>query len=508
MDWTKTASGVFKKDFSNVEKIYRKMSTTFSHLGREHWGIHCVCRLEFPENGRDTVTAIRQAWKALVLEYPGLSVMPDGLETKTFVALNSQAVSSWVDDTFLVVETPKSADAIIAEAKPKDLPSLYYLPASSELIFFSQHWRTDAIGTCMLLDRLFTLIAQQPVQALYSSSDNVDGHYVSKISPSLEDAAGSPQTGSSSPELQGYARQYIEEFHKKALNTGGLPYKGDATILPGDTSHQNLVFTKESTAALVTACKSRKISVSAAIHTALARTVFSFAPPSAGESQTTTDDDYTTIMAINLRPYLQAPYNTKAHACSTYVASITPTIKRDSSFADATAELTRQYKSWYSEKFLRALRGIYKEHADRLFAPPRLSQPVPPATPPSTGVVANGDTPPPPPPKNPNPRPSPPSGITLSSLGIIEQNLKGDYYHQPHHNTGPSAQPNLHISSFRFGVSMMTRQMLLYVWTFRGKFTLSVDYNTEYYGEEMTREILRRVRKGVEGGVGVELLEV
>ena len=64
---------------------------------------------------------------------------------------------------------------------------------------------------------------------------------------------------------------------------------------------------------------------------------------------------------------------------------------------------------------------------------------------------------------------------------MIEKHLTGDY--------GDAVK----VDGFRFGVSMMTRQMLLYAWTFRGQLNLSVDYNTAYYDDSMVREVLSRI---------------
>lgn len=452
MAWTETTPGQFRQDFSGVEKIYRKMSTSFGHIGKEHWGIHCVChfRLGHSFGKRDTGTALREAWKTLMFEYPGLSVVPDNL-TKVFIVPDAQMADKWVDQTFFV-EPTENAETVIANSTTKDLPSLFYLPLSSEIIFLSQHWRIDAIGTCMLLDRLFSIMAQPQDLASLWGKPAIEG-----ISPCLEDAAGAPQNVT--PELQNFAREYIDNFHKKAVNSGGLPFKGDAVTLPADSSHQDLILTPESTITLVAACKRRHISVSAAIHTSLARTVFSFDPP---EDQST---DYTTVMATNMRIHLPPPYNSRAHACQTYVASIIPTVQRSSDFLAATAALTQEYKIWHSQKFMRALREIYKYHAEKLF------------TPRPEGL----------------PPPKPPSGITLSSLGVIENYFTGDY--------GDAVQ----VDGFRFGVGMMTRQMLLYAWTFRGQLNLSANYNTAYYDNDMAQEVLSRIKSTLEKELGLDL---
>lgn len=436
--------------FSDYEKIYLNMSRTFAHMGKEHWAIHCVCSFQHASQngGADTASALKLAWKALLLEYPGLSVRPDGY-TKHFVQLSESVVEEWANETF-VVELDLSADEVISSAEPKALPYLFFLPPSSEIVFLSQHWRHDALGTCILLNRLFEILAAQ-----HDVASPPKMRSTILPSPSLECAAGAIDDEDS--ELQDYARKYIDDFHRKAVHSGGLPFEGDATTTPDDTAHLEIIFDSTETAALVASCKARNISVSAAVHTALAKTVFSF---SSLEERGT---DYTTVMAVNMRGYLPSPYNTKAHACQTYVASITPTVSHSRSFDENAVDLTLAYRNWYSEEFLQSLKWIYKYHAAKLFAP----------RPP--GATA----------------PKPPSGITLSSLGVIEQYLTGHY--------GQAVK----VDTFRFGVSMMTRQTLLYAWTFRGRLCLSLDYNSAYYKGEMAEDVLSRVRSYLEEGLAI-----
>lgn len=58
------------------------------------------------------------------------------------------------------------------------------------------------------------------------------------------------------------------------------------------------------------------------------------------------------------------------------------------------------------------------------------------------------------------------------------------------------------VDGFRFGVSMMTRQVIVYAWTFRGQLVLSVNYNEAYHGEDVVRNVLERMKSCLEGGLG------
>ena len=436
--------------FSDYEKVYLNMSRAFAHLGKEHWAIHCVCgiRCDRWNDDAEMATAVEQAWKGLLYEYPGLSVKPEG-STKVFEPLSEQVVEQWADQTFSV-GTGLSADDVVQRSGPGKLPSLVFLPESSELVFLSQHWRNDALGVCMMLNRLLELLARDGNEPTKPRLEER-----ASLSPSMEDAAGSDQVADS--KLQQYARQYIDSFHQKAVNSGGLPVGEDVAKLPGATAHREIVFGIDSTRAIVTACKMAGISVTAAIHVALAKTVLSLS----------TDEQralgYTTVMAVNMRDHLPSPYNTAAHACQTYVASITPTVQDDRDFISSAHDLTQEYRSWYSEDFRRSLRCIYQYHAAKLFA----SRPA--------------DAKP----------PKPPSGVTLSSLGVVKRCLKTE------HGGG------LSLDTFRFGVSMFTRQTLLYAWTFRGQLCFSLDYNSAYYDEGMVEKILGMVKWNLDDGLAI-----
>ncbi|KAH8799836.1 hypothetical protein F5884DRAFT_811356 [Xylogone sp. PMI_703] len=446
--YTEVSPGTFKRECDGEEKVYRAMALAFNKLGKEHWCLYCLCALRFGPSftgASSIVDTLRQAWKALRFEYPGLSVVPEGFTT-FYVLPDANKVEDWASQTFFV-ESTRFADEIIASYTPRDLPSLYYLAASSEILFLSSHWRIDAIGTLMLLDRFFSILAQPPkLEAIPWTSE------IQNLSPSMEDAVGPPEP--TSPAMEELARSTIETFHKSTLNNCGLPYKGDLTTMPTVSTRSAVVFSKESTSAFVTACKAHNISVTAAIHAALAETVFGLSLED--------KKDYSTVMSVNLRQYLQLPYRTQAHACQTYVSSIAPTVLRNSTFSKRTAALMDDYNNWHTDEHMKSLRLLYKHHA---------------------AAILDRKGPP----------PAPPSGVFLSSLGVVEQYLGGDYGNA------------IHVENFRFGVTMMTRQMLLYPWTFKGQLNLSVNYNEAYYDDVAARDVLNRVQTVLETELGVKL---
>lgn len=448
MDWVETGPGSFVKDMDGIERIYRTISQSFKALGHENGGVYCTCTLEFGGSFRnqDNTIALRNAWKALRFDYPGLAVIPEGLNRKSYVLPNETSVEQWTEETFFVEKTA-DYDSILANYPLRDLPSLYFFPASSRILYLDSHWRIDGLGVCMLLNRFFSLLAAGTA----SPSTGMWVNDVDKISPSIEDAAGTPRTVD--PKLDAFARAYIDHHHRNAVHVGGLPYNGDNKTGPGKMARTALVFDETSSVGLVAACKETGISVTAAIYAALAETMFGVLFSA---------DKYAAVMSLNMRNHLPHPYNTRDHAVQTYVRGITPSVSREDDFYQKARQLTAFYKEGNSEDFMRAFRLTAQYHADELF------KPRPHGTP-------------------------PPSNIHLSSLGVVENHLE-----RQHGNA-------IQVADFQLGVNMMTRQVAIYIWTFDRRFNISLVYNDAYYHDSEMRNFLDSIMNVVKKEMGIAM---
>lgn len=456
--------GTWRKELGGLEKVYRFQSTASRVAGREHWGLYSLCKVKYSDSlSHHITTALRDAWKALRIEFPALGLLIDGYEA-VYGSLNEAengkydkigSLEQWAQKTFSV-EQNRTAEEIIAKYPLNDLPTLFWFPNSSEVMILISHWRSDGLGSLMLLNRLLELLVE-PSKVPLTECNHVDKD-LARISPSLEDAVGAPLVPS--PKILETAGLISKLFREKAIKSVGIPFKGDTTTTPGDTAIEAIAYTPESSRALFDACKARKITVSAAIHVALAQTVFEL---------TSAEDftEYATIMAVSMRPYVETPYNTPEHACRTYVTSITPSVQRGASFSESTTSLTQLFKNWYSKEFSQALREVYQGASRALLSPP---------------------------PKLAGPPPNPPSGILHSNIGVVDRFLGTEF-----------GDGVLEVSKFRFGVSMMTRQMLLYPWSFRGELNLSINYNDAFYDASSPRQVLEGIQEKLERGLGIKL---
>lgn len=482
MAWLETEPGVYRAEFGGSEKIYHTVGGLFAHLKKEHYRVHCACTLEFGAafQGRVPAAAVKEAWKILRTELPTLCVVADGPSHKRYRALDAQGEQDWLDRTFVLESAGKTSNEVIAR-EPSDLPTLHFLPSSSEVVFLCSHWRIDALGTNWILDRLFTLLASP--EAAKPVPPTIDA-----ISPALEIAYGSQEPWT--PEQERYARFHIQRFRENSFPNDRLPYKGDAKTPPGNPVRETIIFTPESTASLIAACKSYDISVTTATMSALGQAVFQLADLDNREPKRE-KCDYTFATSINVRPKLRSPYHTRAHATQTYVAGTGCRVRRGVSLIESAQALRQHFKVMYNDdRILQSLRAIYKFNSDATPVNQKKTEGTANGMVPSPDGAALAEHASP---------PSPPSNITISSLGIIDNYVTGEY------GKGPDGKPAVRVSEYNFGIDMMTRQMVTYVGTFQGRLQLAVSYNDGYYDKDVPKDILIRLKDALAEGLGLEL---
>ncbi|MDI1488084.1 MAG: hypothetical protein OHK93_007358 [Ramalina farinacea] len=450
MVWKESEVGTWLDDLDGAERVFYNMSQAFAPFGKEHGSVYSVCKIRaLPSTTAIPLeTLIRDAWEALRFDFPALSVVVEGSKKK-YVAATAERRADWIEETFSII-TSLSANEIIPTLHLKRLPRLIFLPQSSEIIFHCSHWRIDALGTCMILNRLLDLVSEGVSGCCYSQDWALE--YLN-LSPSLEDAFGSPQT--CSPAMEAMAETIRRRNFETSYPSTGLPFKGDRTTPPAVSRPREMKLTLDATKVLIAACKTRAVSVTAAIHAACADMVF--------QQSNQNEHDYTTVVSANMRNHLVKPQRkTKAaYACGTYVTGITHIVRRGDDFATRSSQLTNAYRGdWQASEYMNALRPIYKVHGDALLA-----------------VAKSGIRP-------------PASNVTVSSLGVVDKYLRSDHR-------------SVLVESFRLGSAIMTRQPTLYIWTFQGRLTISVDYNEAYYSAGTIETLLSGIKGCLEGGLGL-----
>jgi hypothetical protein len=444
MVWIKSDSSTWIDDYDGAEKVFYSMSQAFKRYNREHGSVYAICRLRTSRPAGtgpvDLGDMLRQAWTRLRFDFPALTVFEDG-GSKVYLEPTAANLKAWTQDTFWVDEDADSARHVVAGLHLRKLPCLVFVTRSSEVLFHCSHWRIDALGTCMVLDRLFGILAELSQATPESLEQPLWELEHEHLSPSLEDAYGSAKVPT--PSIEAKAEEARQRNFEKSYPSTGLPYQGDQSTTPGNSRCQTVAFGKEVSDQLVRACKAYGFTVTAAVHAACAASVLSCAAD-------TSCDTYSTVVSANLRPLL--PGSASTYTCGTYVTGITHTLRRGDDFGSWCRQLTGGYRGdWDPPAYMDALRSIYQVHGKAL-----------------AGLAASGARP-------------PASNVTVSSLGLLDEKyLRADH-------------GIIQVETFHLGSAIMGRQPTLYIWTFQGCLTLSVDYNEAYYSEQQIAALLESI---------------
>lgn len=393
------------------------------------------------------MAAVRQAWKTMRFDHPQIASFARE-ESRVYQASDPESLASWLIETFMVVRDV-AVDDLLASLRPTRFPSLYYLPQSSEILIQVPHWYIDGIGAISLLNNILNAIAR-PRQVAFS----VEGE---NLSPGVEEAANLSYV---STEIHDQAAAKLLAKYTSNLPSTGLPLEVSNQI-PGATRRFEITFRSDFLNALRSACTAKAITITAAVHAALIASTQQLAPDSLKWCS------YTSWGTFSLRPYLNSAFtNPKAHPVNLYLCGL-PLSLKPTTFSADVSQLNTFYrqlalpsisaKTWpILVPFLRSCTAMIRD-------------PPPPAMPPATGPV-------------------------LSSIGIVDRYLQCTY------------GSKVEVSKFWLSSEVLSREPLVYLWTWQEQLSLSVCYNENFYTLKLMRRLLEVTRDTLVKELGLPTL--
>lgn len=446
MSWKEKFPGHFERPLNSIEHSLKNIGKRDGTFNREQWAVRAYAKFRHASSAADTKSALKYAWRTLRYLQPQIAAYLQG-DCMVYKAPQTADLESWMEETFLV-ETVLDIDELLASPRPSSLPTLYYLPKSSEVLFCSSLWRIDAIGATSLLNLLFKYVAE-PFQMPF-------GNESKNLLPGRDEAAQLPHCVSQ--EEENAATSLLMEYATN-LPSLGLPVEL-VNEVAGDFCRVQISLSPATTSSVVSACKAKDFTLTTAAHAALVVALQEIS------SCASSGERYTSWGTFNYRPYVDPDDTNPAINPVTVMLRGLPISFATSNFHENASVLKPFYAQLQNPFNNAALLTILTPYTKKQAA--MINQPLPPGVPQPTEPL-------------------------MVSVGILDRYLPGIHGHGA-----------VEIIDFWLGTVVLTRQPIFYVWTWQGKMTLSMCYNEKFYTRRFMRSFIGKVVRILRDELAVE----
>ncbi|KAI9929402.1 hypothetical protein ASPWEDRAFT_134859 [Aspergillus wentii DTO 134E9] len=438
MSWSKVSDRRWERPVNGMEGYFVTTGNLTASLcdGREHYVIFSKVKVDIKIP--DVALALKNAWKQLRHEQPQIASTVEGMK-KVYEVPDEAALEEWLASTF-IVSSCQDAEELYRNSEPIKQATLYYLPQSSELVLRAHHYTLDGTGAIMFWDRYLSMLVNP-------AKDMQFGDEHARLAPALEEALGYSEP--STEEQKEKAKARLMEYAGNIPGIGPVSKLGSAPS--GRRQNAELLFSKETTAAIIAACKEKGITVTSAVHAAYVQTMMRYADPKSKLSK------YVTANLFNLRCHLPAPYNSSQHAVSVYYTPQPFYLALPSSFWHTAQVLNKYYKTTFRDnRELLELNGPFtRALCDVAQTPEFLASP-------------------------------PPKDALVSSLGIAEKHVQRTYGR------------TVTVKDLKVGVDVVLGMSMMFLYTFQDQLRLVYCFNEGFEETPNIQTYLNEIRTVLE----------
>jgi len=437
MEWTQVASGRMQRSADSLEKFYAAAAKIGAPLGQEHLAFSFGVQVQFfhakPED------ALKRAWTSMRYQHPKLAAVLEH-DIIIYQPVSAEGISAWLADTFITKPGVTAAELFPSLGLPSPMAMMYYLPASSEIVFSTSYWRMDGIGSLLFLSSFLTRLAEP-------SSLPAWGSEVVNLAPGLDQALSLPSVLSEAAE---YALDVSLMNHAMHLPSISVAASSQAPIPSAIAHREELVLSRFLSTAIIAACRLRKVGLQAAVHAALiASTRMMQAPNDLAEH-------YSSFCSFGLRTRLPTPYKGLAYAVAGAHTGLPMVLKPSGSFiADAQA-IDAFHQTGLKDQD--TVKGLQVFHNKLTLA---LNYWLP------KGLPFAADP-------------------ALRTIGVVDAFVRGSY---------GIGQQKIDVDGFWLGHAVFASNICVHLWCFRGRITLSAVYNTGVYDDDRVKEFLSNMKE-------------
>ncbi|KAL7952577.1 hypothetical protein V8C34DRAFT_299030 [Trichoderma compactum] len=470
------------RPFATVEELCAIFKTFTAPLGKDHIAPYAALKLSFPPSVADPVPHIRTAWAATRKHHPHLgSVLnpedpANGKSSSTgqTILIPPFDAEEWLANSFSVDTGSANASVRFEKTKNEDYAQCIWISSSSEVLFYTSHWRFDGNAMITIAVNFLNVLTQSLVRGADADLDSFtspvgDG----SIAPGADWILDTFSDEESTPEYMKKAADTMFSEMMAGAPSVALPIReGSDQAVPGDSVRGSLNFGKEKTAQLLAGCKAKGITLALATHAALILC-------SARYPQHPLCKSYGRFAPVDIRNTFPPPYNTPQYSigefCAAFPVIVLDVVGENKSFDQICEELQKSYKGAKNLGFkddegqpvsTAALGAAFIRRVIGL-----IYAPVPPDMPTTQAV-------------------------DFSSLGLVEKLLDREY-------PVGVGQEKVVVEDFWLSSQTILKAVQCHAWTFRDQFILQASWNRSYYDELFIAKYLEEVRDQLFKGVGI-----
>jgi hypothetical protein len=464
MSWKEAKTGLYERPLGGVEKPLAFFIAAERPEPREPIQIRAIADVTISVAPDKVVKAFREAWKAArLLKSPDIATtFGDGY--KRYQIPSPDELEAWLDETYRVAQLGVSKYEVIKDMQRRIdwLPVCYIIPQPTEdgtfkgtVIVFISHWRTEASGALRVINQMLDYVTDllHGTSTREALSNHTSGSEIPLLTPALEDILLPNQK--STPEAQTRVAKLFADYASH-LPSIDFPSKGNLSAPPTDNNVIQRIYTPASTASLISACKAKDISVTAAVHSAYLGAVWHVAPPEKRNRS------YASMMPAEVRKRLPSSSLFRDQGCWNAAQMLLLTVPSGQDFLTRARSLRQQYalasqETWLHEDMLEMNEQTIEFSAN---TPPELQVTVMPWFT-SLGVL-DGD-------------------VIVSDHGVAKvENVTGWA-----DNLGPG--------------------IVLTMWTFRGRLNIQISWNASFQDEGLIQETMDLIEKILVQELGIEM---
>ncbi|KAI0489563.1 hypothetical protein F4859DRAFT_156549 [Xylaria cf. heliscus] len=493
----------FNRPLGNLETFFKSLSDSGKPLNREHWTIHFALRLNFPPSIADPAPHLRRAWQILRLQHPTLGAVlrepePGNDSNRASLSAGPLDLEEWANDTFTVSREYAGASELFPSLYSTPTATCYWLPAASELVIRSSHWRIDGVGIALLGHEFMTALAKvinakpdAPLEDLLSPGLASSP----PVPPSLEDLAKAQSVYAPSgahqedPVLAAGADELVGIFLRGVPSIGLPTRESSAAAVPGASERVATRLDPETTARVAAACREKGIKVTSAVHAAIVRVTARF-------PQHPLSKAYAAFVPVDLRRALDETATPETAAVSKVVGLYFSGLPLcvESVFTKGFEDVARDLAAVYARDLLQFWQpsspALVAGTADREVKKVGLLDLAEPYVRRTTALF-----------NAPVPEGLPPVQTPdLSSLGRMETSIHREYGDG---NSSGGDGAKVQVVDFWVGTEMLTRNVQFHVWSWDGAFRLGACFNTSFYDKEFVADVLDAVIRELLTGCGI-----